>query len=78
MLGVRAPTGQTFPAVVTKVDEESIELDANHPLAGKELHFKLKIITTRKPTAEDMAKFQPEPSACSTCTDDDCSTCGLH
>ena len=77
MLGVRAPTGQTFPAIITKISDEEIELDANHPLAGKDLHFKIKIIAARKPTKEDMAKFAPEPSACATCTSSDCSTCGL-
>lgn len=75
MLGVKAPTGQTFPAVITKVEEETIELDANHPLAGKDLHFKLKVEVTRTPTDEDMKKFAPpEPTSCSTCHGD-CSTC---
>lgn len=74
MLGVKAPTGQTFPAVITKVEEETIELDANHPLAGKNLHFKLKVEVARTPTDEDMKKFAPPESSCSTCHGD-CSTC---
>jgi peptidylprolyl isomerase len=76
MLGVRAPTGQTFPAVITKVEEETIELDANHPLAGKNLHFKIKIECTRVPTDDDMKKFQP-PGDCSGCSGDSCDSCGM-
>ncbi|MGB2579356.1 FKBP-type peptidyl-prolyl cis-trans isomerase 2 [Elusimicrobium simillimum] len=36
--------GQTFQAVVSKISDKEIELDFNHPLAGKELHFEVKIV----------------------------------
>jgi peptidylprolyl isomerase len=74
MIGVQAPTGQTFPAVITKVEDETIEIDANHPLAGKTLHFKLKLELVREPTKEDMEKFMPQESSCGSCSSD-CSTC---
>jgi peptidylprolyl isomerase len=35
------PEGQEIPVVVTSVTEESITLDANHPLAGKKLIFEV-------------------------------------
>lgn len=83
MLGIKAPTGQVFPATITEVKDDSIMLDANHPLAGKDLHFKLKVELTRVPTDEDLAKFmppEPEASSCSTCGDGGCSdgTCDNH
>ena len=63
-LGIKAPTGQVFPATITKVTDEEIELDANHPLAGKNLHFKLSVVASRTPTDEDMEKFMPKASSC--------------
>lgn len=77
MLGIKAPTGQVFPATITKVEEKEIELDANHPLAGKKLHFKMSVVATRKPTAEDMKKFQPHEHTCGVdgCGDESCNSC---
>lgn len=83
MLGIKAPTGQVFPATITEVKDDTITLDANHPLAGKDLHFKLKVETTRVPTDDDLAKFMPpeHESSCSTCeSGDSCSdgSCGVN
>ncbi|MCB0328053.1 MAG: FKBP-type peptidyl-prolyl cis-trans isomerase [Bdellovibrionales bacterium] len=36
--------GQPIMAVVSEVKEDAITLDFNHPLAGKNLHFDVKII----------------------------------
>ncbi len=36
--------GQTMRVVITEVDEESILLDANHPLAGKALNFEVELV----------------------------------
>ena len=44
-LGMQQPNGQQIPVVVTKVEEESIEIDANHPLAGKDLIFDLELVS---------------------------------
>ena len=35
--------GQTFPVVVVGVTPEKITLDANHPLAGRELTFDIRL-----------------------------------
>lgn len=39
------PDGQQIPMVVTEVKEESIVVDANHPLAGKDLTFELTLVS---------------------------------
>jgi FKBP-type peptidyl-prolyl cis-trans isomerase 2 len=44
VLGFNAPNGQQFPATITKVTEDKITFDLNHPLAGKKLNFKIKLI----------------------------------
>jgi FKBP-type peptidyl-prolyl cis-trans isomerase 2 len=43
-LNMRDNTGNTFPVVISEVKEESVLLDANHPLAGKELIFDIELV----------------------------------
>jgi FKBP-type peptidyl-prolyl cis-trans isomerase SlyD len=40
---------------VTEIREEDVVLDANHPLAGEELHFEVDIIGVRDATKEEMS-----------------------
>ncbi len=41
---VRQPTGQELTVTVTGADEESVTVDGNHPLAGKDLTFDLELV----------------------------------
>ena len=43
-LSMQHPSGQNIPVVVTKVEENEIVIDANHPLAGKELEFEIELV----------------------------------
>jgi len=43
-LQVQTPDGQTLPVVIADVSDEAVTLDANHPLAGKDLTFAVSII----------------------------------
>ncbi len=49
ILGVSLPTGQQLPAIVTEANEKEVTLDLNHPLAGKALNFKIKVIGINEP-----------------------------
>jgi len=44
MLALNTPDGKQFPAKITEVDEKEVTIDLNHPLAGKVLNFKVKLI----------------------------------
>ena len=37
--------GQPFPVKVTAKDDSTITLDANHEMAGKELNFKIELVS---------------------------------
>jgi peptidylprolyl isomerase len=41
---VAGPDGQRTPVTVTKIESDVVEIDANHPLAGRSLNFDLKLI----------------------------------
>lgn len=37
-------SGQSFPVIIKEVREDSVLLDANHPLAGQELVFDIELV----------------------------------
>lgn len=45
--------GQTRSFLVTRVDEETLTVDGNNPLCGREVVFTLEIVTVRDPSDEE-------------------------
>lgn len=43
-LQVNQPDGQPVPVRITDVSDEVLTLDANHPLAGQNLKFKIELV----------------------------------
>jgi len=43
-LQLRMQNGQEVPVVITELGEESVTMDANHPLAGKDLVFEIELV----------------------------------
>ena len=44
LLKVKQTNGEVFNVTVSKINKESVTLDANHPLAGKDLTFDLELV----------------------------------
>ncbi|MEE9525094.1 MAG: peptidylprolyl isomerase [Candidatus Woesearchaeota archaeon] len=44
MLLMKTPDGKQFPAKIAEITDKEIALDLNHPLAGKVLKFKIKVV----------------------------------
>lgn len=45
--------GETRSFVVTRVDDETLTVDGNNPLCGREIVFTLNILAVREPTEEE-------------------------
>ena len=43
-LSMRTPDGRDFPVTVAQVSDDVVVLDANHPLAGKDLTFAVEMV----------------------------------
>jgi len=46
--------GSVRSFIVTRVDENTVTLDGNHPLCGRDVVFKLKVLKVRDATQEEL------------------------
>lgn len=57
-LGLQFPvqdqTGNTRLVTIVHLEEDDVVLDANHPLAGLDLTFEVKVVEVREPTEEEL------------------------
>lgn len=53
-LTVRDENGHAQYARVDAIQGEAVTLNFNHPLAGAELHFNVKVVGLREPNAEEL------------------------
>ncbi len=50
--------GETVQVTVKSFDDKSVVVDFNHPLAGKDLMFSLKVVSVREATEDEIATGQ--------------------
>ena len=80
-MNLRDGSGQVFQAVATAIAEDTVELDPNHPMAGKDLEFQVSILSIRPATTEEIEHghlhYADGCSSCSSgdCGDSDCGSC---
>ncbi len=43
-LQIQQKDGGAIPVVITEITDETVQLDANHPLAGQELTFEIEVV----------------------------------
>jgi len=53
-LTVRDDEGQARYARIDTIEGDTVRLDFNHPLAGAELHFDVKVVALREPNDEEL------------------------
>lgn len=53
-LTVRDDAGQSRYARIDMIEGDNVTLNFNHPLAGDELHFNVKVMGVREPTVEEL------------------------
>jgi FKBP-type peptidyl-prolyl cis-trans isomerase SlyD len=66
--------GHVFTGVAVAITDETVKMNLNHPLAGKDLLFKTKVIDLRPATEEEIARGSLT-QGCSGCSSGDCSDC---
>jgi len=55
VLEMQDPQGNAYPCTITEVKDKSVMLDFNHPLAGKELTFDVKVVSVQDAPAAPAA-----------------------
>lgn len=50
----QGPDGQSMSIVVVSVEDDKVNIDGNHPLAGVELNFDVEVMEVRDATTEEI------------------------
>ena len=50
----QGPDGQTIAVIVKDFNDKDVAIDYNHPLAGQELTFNIKLLSAREATTEEV------------------------
>jgi len=67
--------GQSTQVIVKSFDDKEVKIDFNHPLAGKDLMFSVKVLTVRQTTMDELTSGAVGGPA----SGESCGTgCGCH
>lgn len=70
---VQTPNGAMIMAV-DRIEQDSVVLDGNHPLAGNKLHFDVEVVGVRDATDEELTEAEHASHGCGCSCDE--SSCG--
>ena len=54
----QGPDGQTIAVIVKDFNDEEVTIDYNHPLAGEDLTFTIKVLSEREATPDEVLSGQ--------------------
>ncbi len=57
---MQSDSGEVRTFIVTRIEDGRLTVDGNHPLAGKALHVRVKIVEVREPTPAELAEHAPD------------------
>jgi FKBP-type peptidyl-prolyl cis-trans isomerase SlyD len=74
----QGPHGPFMITVSQVNDNDTVTVDLNHPMAGKQLHFDVNVVEVREPSAEELAQATASlNSGCGCgCGPDNADVCG--
>ncbi len=65
-----------IPMLVKEISADTVTVDLNHPLAGQQLTFDIRVAEVREATEEELAELDDEGEGC--CGEHECHGCGAH
>ena len=65
VLPANLPIPPEYPLVIKEVQENSVILDLNHPFAGRDLHYQVKVLEVRPATPEELEPLKQ----CQSCSE---------
>jgi FKBP-type peptidyl-prolyl cis-trans isomerase 2 len=71
VLPANLPFPPEYPLVIKEVKENSVLLDLNHPLAGHDLHYSVKVLEVRPATPEELEPLKQ----CQSCAEEMGGSC---
>jgi len=74
----QGPDGQTIAVIVKDFNDNEVTIDYNHPLAGQDLTFTIKLLNQREATADEVLAGCVGGSCSTTGDSCGCGSCGCH
>lgn len=76
----QGPQGPMMITIKEVNDNDTVTVDLNHPLAGEELQFDVKVVEVRELNAQEVAMLEQQDSGCgcgcTSCGPDEQDNCG--